>query len=110
MVIRLGVSESPVMEEIAESEEQVRLPIIEMFRTSWRPLVQGALIFMGNGVAGYMIAGGYVLSYTVNDLDRETTLTIILTTSAVWIGTTILATWASDKITRKRTYHIGFIS
>lgn len=112
MVIRLGVSESPVMEEIAESEEQVRLPIIEMFRTSWRPLVQGALIFMGNGVAGYMIAGGYVLSYTVNDLDldRETILTIISITSAVWIGTTILAAWASDRITRKRTYYIGFIS
>lgn len=112
MVIRLGVSESPVMEETAESEEQVRLPIIEMFRTSWRPLVQGALIFMGNGVAGYMIAGGYVLSYTVNDLDldRETILTIISITSAVWIGTTILAAWASDRITRKRTYYIGFIS
>lgn len=109
-VIRLGVSESPVMAEIAESEEQVRLPIVEMFRTSWRPLVQCALIFMGNGVAGYMIAGGYVLSYTVNDLalNRETILTLISLTSAVWIGTTLLAAWASDKITRKTTYLIGF--
>lgn len=110
MVIRLGVSESPVMAEIAESEEQVRLPIVEMFRTSWRPLVQCALIFMGNGVAGYMIAGGYVLSYTVNDLalNRETILTLISLTSATWIGTTLLAAWLSDKITRKTTYLIGF--
>lgn len=110
MVIRLGVSESPVMEEIAESEDQVRLPIVEMFRTSWRPLVQCALIFMGNGVAGYMIAGGYVLSYTVNDLalNRETILTLISLTSATWIGTTLLAAWLSDKITRKTTYLIGF--
>lgn len=109
-VIRLGVSESPVMEEIAQNEEQVRLPIVEMFRTSWRPLVRMALIFMGNGVAGYMIAGGYVLSYTVNDLglERETILTLISLTSASWIGTTLLAAWASDRITRKTTYLIGF--
>ncbi|WP_182354307.1 MFS transporter [Flaviflexus huanghaiensis] len=109
-VIRLGVSESPVMEEIADNDEQVRLPIVEMFRTSWRPLIRMALIFMGNGVAGYMIAGGYVLSYTVNDLgmQRETILTLISLTSASWIGTTLLAAWASDKITRKKTYLIGF--
>ncbi len=47
----------------------------------------------------------------VNDLglDRETMLTLISLTSAVWIGTTLLAAWASDKITRKTTYLIGFV-
>ena len=114
MWIRLGVSESPVMDELAEEDEkaeQVRLPIVEMFRTSWKPLLQGMLIFAGNGVAGYMIAGGFILSYTTNNLglDRDTILHFISATSVAWMVTTMLSAWLSDKINRKRTYMIGFI-
>ncbi|MCI7550825.1 MAG: MFS transporter [Actinomycetaceae bacterium] len=113
MAIRLGVSESPVMEELAQADEQaeqVRLPIVDMFRTSWKPLIQGMLIFAGNGVAGYMIAGGFILSYTTNNLalDRDMILHFISITSVVWMGTTMLSAWLSDKINRKRTYMIGF--
>lgn len=114
MVIRLSVSESPVMQEIQEADEadeQVRLPIVEMFRTAWKPLIQGMLIFAGNGVAGYMIAGGFILSYTTKDLgmDRETMLNLISLTAFVWIFTTLFSAWLSDKIKRKYVYYIGFI-
>ncbi|WP_175956102.1 MFS transporter [Schaalia sp. Marseille-Q2122] len=110
MAIRMGVSESPVMKEISASEEQVRLPLLDMFRTSWKPLLQGTLIFAGNGVAGYMITGGYILSYTTKDLgmEREPILHLITLAAASWIVTTLTAAWLSDKIGRKAVYLIGF--
>ncbi|NLW14591.1 MAG: MHS family MFS transporter, partial [Trueperella sp.] len=114
MWIRVGVAESPVMDEIREADkkdEQVRLPLVEMFKTAWKPLIQGALVFAGNGVAGYMIAGGFILSYTTQDrgLDRDTILNFISITAFAWIVTTMLSAWLSDKIGRKSTYMIGFV-
>lgn len=113
MWIRLGVAESPVMQEITEADkstEQVRLPLIDMFRTSWKPLVQGALVFAGNGVAGYMIAGGFILSYTTSNqgLDRDIILNLVSLTAFMWILTTLFSAWLSDKIKRKPVYLIGF--
>lgn len=114
MAIRLGVSESPVMAELAKedkAEGQVRLPLVDMIRTSWKPLLQGSIIFAGNGVAGYMITGGYILSYTTNDLGlhRETILRLVSLAAACWIITTITSAWGSDKVGRKRIYLIGFL-
>ncbi|MDP9806461.1 MFS family permease [Trueperella bonasi] len=114
MWIRLGVSESPVMEEIREADEkdeQVRLPIVDMFKTAWKPLIQSALVFAGNGVAGYMITGGFILSYTTQDrgLDRDTILNFISITAVMWIISTIFSAWLSDKIGRKPVYMIGFV-
>ncbi|MCI7306190.1 MAG: MHS family MFS transporter [Trueperella sp.] len=113
-VIRMGVSESPVMEEIRkadEQDEQVRLPMVEMFRTAWKPLIQGAVIFAGNGVAGYMITGGYILSYTTNDLglERSVLLNLVSLAALMWIASTIFSAWVSDIIGRKKTYIIGFL-
>lgn len=111
MWIRMGVSESPVMQEIAQDDAQVRLPMVEMFRTSSKPLVQGMLIFAGNGVAGYMITGGYILSYATKDLglERGPLLNVITGAAAVWAISTMFSAWLSDKITRKATYILGFI-
>lgn len=113
MWIRLGVAESPVMKEIAEADkstEQVRLPLLDMFRTAWKPLIQGALVFAGNGVAGYMIAGGFILSYTTSNqgLDRDIILNLVSLTAFMWILTTLFSAWLSDKIKRKPVYLIGF--
>ncbi|MFY9262085.1 MAG: MHS family MFS transporter [Actinomycetaceae bacterium] len=112
--IRMGVSESPVMEEIAEADEekdQVRLPILDTFRTAWKPLIQGMLVFMGNGVAGYMIAGGFILAYTTKTLglERDTILNFVSLTAFVWIFTTMFSAWLSDKIGRVKVYLIGFV-
>lgn len=113
-IIRVGVSESPVMKELAEDDEkheQVRLPLVDMFKTARKPLIQGALVFMGNGVAGYMIAGGFILSYTTNTLglERDTILNFVSLTAFVWIITTLFSAWLSDKIGRIKVYMIGFV-
>ncbi len=110
MLIRLGVAESPVFTEVTTGEEQVRLPLVDMFRYNGPALVKGALTFAGNNAAGYMITGGFILAYTTNQLgmDRTTILNLVLLASASWIVTTLFAAWLSDRIGRVRVYQIGF--
>lgn len=110
MLIRLGVTESPVFQEVTKNEQQVRLPLVQMFRFNGRELVKGALTFAGNNASGYMITGGYILGYTTTELgmDRTTILNLVLLASAAWIVTTLVAARLSDAIGRVRTYQIGF--
>lgn len=112
MAIRLGVAESPVFRELTKHEEQVKLPLIQMFRFNGPELVEGALTFAGNNAAGYMITGGYILAYTTLDLgmERTTILNLVSLSAASWIVTTMVAAVLSDRIGRKRTFQIGFVS
>ena len=113
MFIRLGVAESPIFEEVSKDADQLRLPIVQMFKYNGKQLVQGALAFMGNGVVGYMITGGFILAYTSGPngmgLDGNKMLHIITLASASWIVTTLFAAWISDRIGRVRTFQIGFV-
>lgn len=111
MIIRLGVAESPIMEKIAEQEEQIRLPIVDMFRTAWKPLVLGAFVFAGNITCGYMITGGYLLNYTTKDLgmDRGPILQMVSIAAAAWIFTTLMSAKLSDTWTRTRVFKVGFV-
>ena len=112
MFIRLGVAESPIFEEVAKEDDQLRLPLIQMFKYNGRQLVKAALTFMGNGVAGYMITGGYILpTHPVQTVWAwtKTMLNIITLASASWIVTTLVAARLSDSIGRVRTYQIGFV-
>lgn len=109
--IRRGVEESPVFQEIKAEDEQVHLPMVQMFRYSGRQVLKGALTFAGNNAMGYMITGGYILAYTTATLkmDRTVMLNVISLAAAFWIVTTLVGAWVSDRITRKRTYQIGFV-
>ncbi|MDU0968181.1 MAG: MFS transporter [Actinomycetaceae bacterium] len=113
MLIRLKVSESPIFEEVRNEEDQLRLPIVQLFRFNGKQVVLGALAFMGNGVAGYMVTGGYILAYTSGPgglgVSAEHMLTLITIASALWVCSTLFAAWISDRIGRVRTFQIGFV-
>lgn len=109
--IRRSVDESPVFQEIKSEDEQVRLPLVQMFRYSGKQVLQGAFTFAGNSAMGYMITGGYILAYTTGILkmDRTAMLNIISVAAAFWVVTTLVGARMSDAITRKRTFQIGFV-
>ncbi len=113
MAIRLGVSESPIFEEVSQDDEQLRLPLVQMFRFNGKQLIQGALTFMGNGVAGYMITGGYILAYASGEgglgMDPTMMLLVISAASFTYLLTTLASAWLSDRIGRVRTYQVGFV-
>ncbi|MEU5852409.1 MFS transporter [Saccharopolyspora shandongensis] len=109
-VIRLGVAESPVFADADGEQPRVRLPLVQMFRFNGPQVLQGALTFAANNAAGYMVTGGYVLSYTttVLGMDRSTILNLVTLTSAAWVITTMSGAMLSDRIGRTAVYKIGF--
>lgn len=110
LVIRLGVSESPVFRELHESQDQVTMPIVKVLRYCWPAVLVTTVIFAAHSASGYMIAGGYVLSYSVNELglDQVPILAAVTLAAAVYAVTTIWAAKLSDRIGRARTYKLGF--
>ena len=110
--IRSGVDESPVFAEIAQIAEQKRAnPLGELLRNYFPVVFVGALVFAGNGVVGYMIAGGYVQSWAVNDLgmDRGAVLWAVTGAAVTWLISGVLAGGISDRIGRRNTYLVGFL-
>lgn len=89
--IRKQVAESPVFVELRERKQRTKAPLVDLFRDHWRKVVLAALVFMGNGVAGYMSTGGYVLSYATKVLGVERTpvLVCVCVASATWIRITL---------------------
>ncbi|MER7014263.1 MFS transporter [Saccharopolyspora sp. NPDC000359] len=110
MVIRLGVAESPVFAGGEGEQGRVKLPLVQMFRFNGPQVLQGTLTFAANNAAGYMVTGGYLLSYTttVLEMDRSTVLNLVTLTSAAWIVTTMASAVLSDRIGRTAVYKIGF--
>ncbi|MDO5512078.1 MFS transporter [Corynebacterium sp.] len=108
--IRSGVDESPVFAEIAEKKKQAN-PLGELLRNYFPVVFVGALVFAGNGVVGYMIAGGYVQSWAVNDLgmERGDVLWAVTGAAVTWLISGVLAGGISDRIGRRRTYLVGFL-
>jgi len=110
--IRRGVDESPVFEEIAERKETgTRNPLGALFRNFTPVVFVGALVFAGNGVVGYMIAGGYVQSYAVTELglERGAVLWAVAGAAITWLLSTVVAGRISDLIGRRRMYLGGFL-
>ncbi|MEA5155403.1 MFS transporter [Raineyella sp.] len=112
MWIRLGVTESPVFKELNEHPDEVKMPLGQVFRFTGKQVAQAALMFMGNGVAGYMVTGGFLLAYTTTHLGmpKPAILNLVTLASACWIVTTFLAGSLSDRFTRIRTYRVGYVA
>jgi MFS family permease len=112
MWIRLGVGESPVFKEMAAKHEDSKAPLLLLFRTNGKQVLLTALLFMGNGVVGYMITGGFVLAYSTTKLglDRTAVLWCVMAAGVVWLVATLWSAGLSDRIGRIRTYQIGFIA
>jgi MFS family permease len=110
VIIRAKVSESPVFAELQATKEESKTPLAQLARFHWKPLLLCSLAFVGVGVAGYMITGGYVLSYSTGILgmDRTAVLIAVSLAAAAWIATTAWGGALSDRIGRKRTFQLGF--
>jgi MFS family permease len=111
LLIRVGISESPVFDEVLEAGERKSVPLAALLRTHWLYVILGALLFAATSAAGYMTAGGYVQSYavTVLKLDRTLILLAVMVSSLGWLATALLAGWLSDKYGRLRVFQLGFL-
>ncbi|CEA09433.1 Inner membrane metabolite transport protein YhjE [Arthrobacter saudimassiliensis] len=114
MVVRRSVDESPVFQEIAEKKQQTKVPIVELFRRHWLLVLIAAVVFAGNNAAGYMITGGFVLSYATDPagdlaMDRTEVLVAVTAAAFLWFVFTLVSGFLADILGRRRTYIIGFL-
>lgn len=109
--VRRSVDESPVFQEIAETKQQTKLPIVQLLKKYWYLVLLGALVFAGNNAPGYMTTGGFITKYATKDLklDQTDVLVAVAVGSAFWFIFTLLSGWLADKIGRVRTYQMGFV-
>ncbi|MGH8967632.1 MAG: MFS transporter, partial [Actinomycetes bacterium] len=105
------IAESPVFEEVRQRRERASVPIVVLFQNHWRLVLLGALLFAANNAAGYMTTGGYVQSYSVNVLGMDSTpvLIAVMLSAVVWLGTTLLGGWLSDRYGRIFIFRVGFV-
>lgn len=111
--IRRGVDESPVFTEIAERQEAApENPVGRLFRSHWKLVLTGALVFAGNGTVGYMTTGGYIQNYATSPdglaMDRGAILAAVTISAASWMLFTLIAGVVSDHLGRRNTYILGF--
>ncbi len=113
--IRRSVEESPIFEEIAAKKKQTKVPAVELFRKHWLLVVLAALVFAGNNAAGYMTTGGFLQAYMTDPdgpigFTRTQVLLAVSFGAVMWFIFTLLSGFMADKIGRKKTYIIGFVS
>lgn len=113
--IRRKVEESPVFTEIAERAEATKNPVGKLFRLYTPLVILAALIFAGNNAVGYMSTGGYIQRYATDPegpigMEPAPVLLAVTGSAATWLIFTWIGGWICDKIGRRTTYIIGWIS
>jgi MFS family permease len=112
--VRRRLAESPVFLEIAEREEQTKIPVVKLFARFTPLVILSALVFAGDNGVGYMTTGGFVQNYATNPdgaihLERGPVLWIVALSGAVWLVAAYAGGWLTDRIGRRATYIIGWI-
>lgn len=113
--VRRKVEESPVFVELAERKEQTRMPIVQLFRKHAVLVIIAAFVFAGNNAVGYMTTGGYIQRYATDPkgalgLPTADVLGAVTLSAVTWLIFTWLGGWLGDKIGRRNTYIVGWLS
>jgi MFS family permease len=101
--VRLGVTESPVFAAVRRQGGTRRIPVIEVVKTSARPVLLAAASYTGISALGY-IGLVYYVSYAtrVLDLPLPTVLAPLLGAAVVFAASVVAFARWSDRIGRRR--------
>lgn len=105
LVIRSHVPESPVFEEVKESGETVKSPIVEVIKSDWGNLLRGIGLRIAE-TAGYAISITYMISYlkSENLATNEQTILALCIGAALGIFATVGWAALTDYIGRRPLY------
>ncbi|QQD17418.1 MHS family MFS transporter [Spongiibacter nanhainus] len=112
LVIRLQIEETPIYASAKRRDTSgERLPILEVLKSHWRPVITGGLAHSSTTMIGYVLIA-YILSYGVGVLGmaKSTMVTLVLVASAVWLLTCLIFAAWSDRLGRRRIYIAGSIA
>lgn len=110
LFIRLKLEESPVMEQVRaeresdgaaarESGGKERLPVIEVFQTSWRTMLVG-IFALATATGGYYMVTTYLLSYGTGELKLSESMVLDGLTLAALLELLVTPwlSWLADKL------------
>lgn len=108
LYIRLKVSETPVFEEVKKTNSEVKLPVAEVFKSSWRSILVTMMSMAAPNIIFY-IATVYVLKYGSETLGmpRSTILGAVCLASLIQVFTMPLVAIAADRYGRRCVLMFG---
>jgi metabolite-proton symporter len=109
--IRLGILETPVFQQLLDTNKIEKAPIVEVIKKQPKEIILSALLRMSEQAPFYIFTA-FVFSYTVGTLkmDRTFILTAVVVAACVSFFTIPIAGHLSDKIGRKKMYLIGVVA
>lgn len=111
ILVRSRLRDAPEFERAKQQKDLAKVPIAELFRQQPRNLALASLASIAPPAVGYTVIV-YMLTYgtTVVGFDRTTLLTLILTSTALWIATIVVAALLADRFGAKRVYTLGALT
>ncbi|KRA26025.1 MFS transporter [Microbacterium sp. Root61] len=112
IIIRKTISESPAFADIEASRAKSRMPMVEVFRSNWRQVLQATWAYAGINAAAYMVMGGYFLNYGTTQLGMNATqiLVVISVVNIAWMAFILWSGTLSDRFGRVRVFQVGMIA
>ncbi|WP_202967073.1 MFS transporter [Rhodococcus rhodochrous] len=108
MWVRARVLETPTFEKNSAQREEVKLPIVEVFRDYWKQVLLTAGAYFGTGVVfTVLVAFGLTYGTVELGLSRSTMLTVIIIAAAANFALLPVFGALSDRIDRKKVYTAG---
>ena len=106
--IRLGILETPVFQQLLNTNRIERTPIVEVIRRQPREIILSALLRMAEQAPFYIFTA-FIFAYAVGTLhmSRNFVLSAVLVASVVSFVTIPLSGHISDRIGRRNMYLIG---
>ena len=106
--IRLGILETPVFQQLLNTQKIEKTPIIEVIRKQPKEIVLSALLRMSEQAPFYIFTA-FIFAYAVGTLhmSRDLILIAVLAASCVSFVTIPLSGHISDLIGRRKMYLIG---
>ena len=108
--IRLGILETPVFQQLLDSDEIEKAPIVEVIKKQPKEIILSALLRLSEQSPFYVFTA-FVFAYAVGTLhmSRDFILSAVMAAACVSFFTIPLAGHFSDKIGRKNMYLIGVV-
>jgi MFS family permease len=106
--IRLGILETPVFQQLLDSDKIEKAPIVEVIKKQPREIILSALLRMSEQAPFYIFTA-FIFAYAVGTLhmSRDLILTAVLVASCVSFVSIPLSGHISDRIGRRKMYLIG---
>ena len=110
LLVRLKITESPAFQRVQATNERAKLPVAEVLRTAWRPV----LLTAG---AAYVTIGGFYIDSTFlyvyapqhTDLSNSAILSASTITAVVAIVAVALGGWLGDHFGARRVITLGLV-